>query len=153
MKSRRWKKLKFQIVLRVQCRTNFWTPFLTYKMTYHHMVCEHEKLLNAQWENLLVLNDWMGLSSPEYYPILSLLQLWMSCTLSFAHGLVTWHFYLVAICFYFVTHLKSCTYIHTCTCKVWILAPKEMRDETQLNLYVKYLTWHRFSSSSEYMYV
>ena len=40
-----------------------------------HMVCEHEKLLNAQRENLLVLNDWMGLSSPEYYPILSLLQL------------------------------------------------------------------------------
>lgn len=39
-----------------------------------HMVCEHEKLLNAQWENL-VPNDWMGLSSPEYYPILSLLQL------------------------------------------------------------------------------
>lgn len=35
-----------------------------------HMVCEHEKLLNAQWENLLVLNDWMGLSSPEYYPII-----------------------------------------------------------------------------------
>ena len=34
------------------------------------MVCEHEKLLNAQWENLLVLNDWMALSSPEYYPII-----------------------------------------------------------------------------------
>lgn len=46
-------------------------------MTYRaHMVCEHEKLLNAQRENLLVLNDWMGLFfNPEYYPILSLLQL------------------------------------------------------------------------------
>ena len=30
-------------------------------MTYRaHMVCEHEKLLNAQRENLLVLNDWIG---------------------------------------------------------------------------------------------
>lgn len=28
-----------------------------------------------------------------------------------------------------------------------------MRDETQLNLSIKYLTWHTFNSSSKYMYV
>ena len=73
---------------------------MTYQAVAHGSVREHEKLLNAQWENLLVLNDWMGL----FFQALNITRYYHYCSYQFH---VHFHLFMVnsELAFLFGSHM------------------------------------------------